>query len=593
MTEIISKDGTRFTGLAEADTIEIKADKTIVNANSGDDTLTLTKGNSNEIYMDSGNDTIILARTAGKNNIVDAGNDDDVITINGGNKNRIYGGNGNDRISIIDTIGEENKIYGGRGADTFVINAGKQEDSDTYGFNSINGGAGNDEFYLQAGKDFQVSGGNGNDYFKITGGLYNTVNGDAGADKFDVLGGSNFIECGDGDDTITIGKKSKGNDIFGGNGNEEIYVNGNKNYISGEAGDDRIEVNGNKNDVSLGAGNDTVIVKGNNNNIYGGAGTDYIEIKGNSNSISAVSSVETGSKIEVTGNKNTVRCSGASARVTGSQNTVSLSAPFYFYVVPNYYKKEDALVKGDKEDALVKGGVPVHVIDNEKDVKGNASIIGGSGNKVFVEGIRVIAEIEISDSNKNEIRLGDHGYDSVTVTGKSSGNKLYGGSAKDTFNLYNCSGNNNLVHGYAGDDIIMGAFKGDKLYGDNGNDMIFGNDGNDSIHCGKGNDTVDAGRGNDIIYADRGNNSLTGGSGKDIFCFGTTKNAVNIVRDYEAGDVIRFLSDTIFEGYSVHGDTVSLEYMGGTIDLYGAAGKRIIYQYENSKGSFVTKELSI
>ena len=583
MTEIISKDGTRFTGLAEADTIEIKADKTIVNANSGDDTLTLTKGNGNEIYMDSGNDTIILARTAGKNNIVDAGNDDDVITINGGNKNRIYGGNGNDRITVTDTVGGENKIYGGRGADTFVINAGKQEDSDTYGFNSINGGAGNDKFYLQAGKDFQVSGGNGNDYFKITGGLYNTVNGDAGADKFDILGGTNFIECGDGDDIITIGKKSKGNDIFGGNGNEEIYVNGNKNYISGEAGDDRIEVNGNKNDVNLGAGNDTVNVKGNNNNVYGGSGTDYIGIKGNANSISAVSSVETDSVIEVTGNKNTVRGSGASIKVTGRRNTVSLIAPFHFYAVPNYYK----------EDAQVKGGVPVHVIDNEKDVKGKASIIGGSGNKVFVEGNRVMAEVEISDSNKNEIRLGEHGCDSVTVNGKSSGNKLYGGSAKDIFNLYNCSGNNNLVRGHAGDDIIMGGFKGDKLYGDNGNDMIFGNDGNDSIHCGKGNDTVDAGRGNDIIYADRGNNSLTGGSGKDIFCFGMTKNAVNIVRDYEAGDVIRFLSDQIFDGYSMHGDTVSLEYMGGTIDLYGAAGKRITYQYEKGKGSFVTKKLSI
>ena len=104
---------------------------------------------------------------------------------------------------------------------------------------------------------------------------------------------------------------------------------------------------------------------------------------------------------------------------------------------------------------------------------------------------------------------------------------------------------------------------------------------------------MDAGRGNDIIYADRGNNSLTGGSGKDIFCFGTTKNAVNIVRDYEAGDVIRFLSDQIFDGYSMHGDTVSLEYMGGTIDLYGAAGKRITYQYKKGKGSFVTKKLSI
>ena len=71
MTEIISKDGTRFTGLAEADNIEIKADKTIVNANSGDDTLTLTKGNGNEIYMDSGNDTIIAFVNAYKE-LIDA-----------------------------------------------------------------------------------------------------------------------------------------------------------------------------------------------------------------------------------------------------------------------------------------------------------------------------------------------------------------------------------------------------------------------------------------------------------------------------------------------------------------------------------------
>ena len=66
MTKVLSKDGTKFTGLAEADNIEIKGNRIIVNANSGDDTLTLTKGSSNEIYMDSGNDTILLGGTAGK-----------------------------------------------------------------------------------------------------------------------------------------------------------------------------------------------------------------------------------------------------------------------------------------------------------------------------------------------------------------------------------------------------------------------------------------------------------------------------------------------------------------------------------------------
>ena len=82
---------------------------------------------------------------------------------------------------------------------------------------------------------------------------------------------------------------------------------------------------------------------------------------------------------------------------------------------------------------------------------------------------------------------------------------------------------------------------------------------------------------------------LTGGTGQDVFCFGVMKDAKHIVCDYESGDVIRFLSNAVFDRYSVSGADVFLDYMGGTIRLSGARDQLVTYQYADGKKGFITQ----
>ena len=216
-------------------------------------------------------------------------------------------------------------------------------------------------------------------------------------------------------------------------------------------------------------------------------------------------------------------------------------------------------------------------------------LAGGSNNKVSAENDRAIAEITVKDSNSNEIRLGNHSFNSVTLEGTSAKNQLFGGDGKDFFLLQFCRGGQNTVRAGGGEDVIIGGNGKDILYGDKGNDLISAGGGNDILYCGDGKDVADGGSGDDTIYADLGDNSLTGGAGRDVFCFGVTKNAKNSICDYESGDVIRFLSNAIFDGYSVTGPDVFLDYMGGSIRLSGARDKLITYQYADGKNGFITE----
>ena len=84
---------------------------------------------------------------------------------------------------------------------------------------------------------------------------------------------------------------------------------------------------------------------------------------------------------------------------------------------------------------------------------------------------------------------------------------------------------------------------------------------------------------------------LTGGTGRDVFCFGVAKDARTVVCDYESGDVIRFLSNAVFDQYSVFGSDVFLDYMGGTIQLSGARDKQVTYQYADGNNGFITKKV--
>lgn len=58
------------------------------------------------------------------------------------------------------------------------------------------------------------------------------------------------------------------------------------------------------------------------------------------------------------------------------------------------------------------------------------------------------------------------------------------------------------MHGFGGDDLLLGGFDNDSLYGDAGNDTLDGGVGTDVLDGGVGNDTYvfGTGYGLDSIY---------------------------------------------------------------------------------------------
>ncbi len=157
--------------------------------------------------------------------------------------------------------------------------------------------------------------------------------------------------------------------------------------------------------------------------------------------------------------------------------------------------------------------------------------------------------------------------------------------------LQACRGDKEVVRAGDGDAFSIVGTARETLYGDKRNDTVFAGGGNDIIYCGGGDDVVSGDGGNDTIYAGTGSDMLTGGTGRDVFCFGVTKNVKAVVCDYESSDMIRFLSNAVFDRYSVSGSDVFLDYMGGTIQLSGAGDKLVTYQYKDGKDGFITKEV--
>jgi Ca2+-binding RTX toxin-like protein len=82
------------------------------------------------------------------------------------------------------------------------------------------------------------------------------------------------------------------------------------------------------------------------------------------------------------------------------------------------------------------------------------------------------------------------------------------------------------------------------MYGFDGDDVINGNDGNDYIFGGAGNDTINGREGNDIISGGTGNDHLYGGDGADTFVFSSSAtNGSDTIADFsQASDKFDFSS---------------------------------------------------
>ncbi|BAI76769.1 hypothetical protein AZL_f00090 (plasmid) [Azospirillum sp. B510] len=104
-----------------------------------------------------------------------------------------------------------------------------------------------------------------------------------------------------------------------------------------------------------------------------------------------------------------------------------------------------------------------------------------------------------------------------TISGLAGNDTLFGNTGNDV--LLGGDGADQLEGG-AGRDLLFGGAGDDLLRGDiidvAGNDTLLGEEGNDWLDSGPGNDWLDGGAGVDTLYGGIGSDVLRGGSGDDI-----------------------------------------------------------------------------
>ncbi|MFN7333087.1 MAG: right-handed parallel beta-helix repeat-containing protein, partial [bacterium] len=264
----------------------------ILRGGDGDDYLDAGFGVGDELYGQSGNDTIFGSPSGSESDPnfddavrfgdrIEGGEGDDTIYGLGG-ADLILGGGGND---VIDAGDGSDRVLGGLGVDTLIAGIGlsdelRGEEGNDYligsdvGNDTLLGGIGNDRILGQGGND-SIDAGDGDDYVDAGAGTDNVLGG-AGNDELYAGGGANdIVRGGDGDDVI-YGSNDGADQLFGDAGRDRILGHGGNDRIEGGTGDDILDG---------GAGDDT---------IYGDAGRDLIVGGANHDVLYALNPTNTG-----------------------------------------------------------------------------------------------------------------------------------------------------------------------------------------------------------------------------------------------------------------------------------------------------------
>jgi hypothetical protein len=111
---------------------------------------------------------------------------------------------------------------------------------------------------------------------------------------------------------------------------------------------------------------------------------------------------------------------------------------------------------------------------------------------------------------------GTGGNDSLSSSGYSAGQRVYGQDGNDTITG---SSYNDLLDGGSGTDSINGGVGSDILQGGSGNDVLTDTSGNNLFNGGADNDALTGGSGNELFIGGTGNDTITTSSGYDIIAF--------------------------------------------------------------------------
>ncbi|MCB9983348.1 MAG: cadherin-like domain-containing protein [Rhodospirillales bacterium] len=409
---------------------------------------------------------------------------------------RIPGTDGNDVIEVVvdgpsiayvDAGPGDDTFVGHDGRDIFIGGAGDDNASGGDGDDWLLGGDGDDVLFGQAGDDFLV-GGDGDDTLKGGDGI-DTIYGGNGNDSLKGDADIDYLYGGAGDDYIW-GEEGVGNQIEGGDGNDEIYTFVGETATPGR-GDDYVALKSSTAVIYRNDGHDTFVVQ------------DYVEGK----SVLRFDQMIAPQELEFSKHGNDLVIT-----VLGEDQSVTLHNA---YIYPaNWLPRLQIWGEEGRDGPNVYHDVGIYTGEgiSSRDIYiGYASDPDGVLQHGIVTGFYTSLYIDDAGAIDNVVQ-GTEGNDNLQDQHPAQTVFFYGNGGDDLIRL---GGGNDFGVGGTGSDVLQGGAGDDVLYGGSGVDYVNGEDGNDKIYGGSGDDFMYGRQGNDIIYGDDGNDSIVGDEGRD------------------------------------------------------------------------------
>jgi len=392
-----------------------------------------------------------------------------------------------------------------------------------------------------------------------------------GSDFIAGQGGDDTIDAGEGDDSATGGQGNDTIDMGAGNdqgvgniGNDVIFGgDGNDNLFGELSGETEIGITGDD-QLFGGAGND--FMRGGLGNDYmdGGAGSDrasYFSIPGAVRvdlRIQGVPQNTLAGGFDTLVNVENVAGSQFADTLIGNNNANWMWSHGGADDLRGN-AGDDTFWIPDGDSAVVRGGQGVDVIS----FRGRVTL---PGEEPDTAGVSFTISAGAQDIGRGEVTV-------VSIEGAE------GSEYDDTIGG---NGQDNLLSGFTGNDVVNGGGGDDLIYGDHsirevgenvlaynyddpafvGNDTLDGGAGDDAIYGNAGNDVITGAGGEDTLVGGLGADSLNGGAGDDQFVYASAAESTSTGFDTIIG--FNFNNHDVFDLHSAVASTSTVN--GGALD---------------------------
>ncbi|WP_442938539.1 beta strand repeat-containing protein [Nostoc sp.] len=559
----------------------------VINAQGGDDKIDGLSGND-------------LLRGGVGNNTLNGGTGDDSLNVDSSSgDNLLSGGDGNDSL-----FASSYQYYSSQyqeGDDT------QGDDLRLEGNNTLNGGAGNDNLSASGSKgDNLLFGSDGNDSLSVSG-YYSNPGGDFFQYYNNRTLGNNTLNGGAGDDTLSASGSAGDNLLSGGDGNDSLSVSG---FIEYNYDSSVNSVSSGNNTLNGGAGDDTLNTSGStgDNLLFGGDGNDFLYVSTPLNTRSqyppatsdlVTQTVDAGKGDDLLSVDYTFATGGIISTFDATTNIGSITAGTDLVSYKNIERfnilgtaYNDNIVGNSSNDRLSTGSGGKDTIDGGKgddvlsvnytfatggvtstfDATTNSGSMTAGNDRASYKNIE---RFNISGTAYDDNIVGSNGNDTLSLgyDGNNGGkDTIDGGNGDDVlFSYYYYSdvsntegitstfdattnsgsitrGNNRVSYKNIEGLNIIGTFRPDNIVGSNGNDTLSGGYGyNDSsfYHELSDNDTLYGGDGTDTFFFHSINNNNEEGIDR-VYDFNATNELIQVPTSFGGGLSIGSLKTSQF-----------------------------------------------